>query len=152
MSGLTQQEIMDKHIQCLKEGRDACQSLAKNADPEYIFPRGHLYGSLKRALKALEGTCRQMAAFRDDTRWTKLGFVYARAMRVAQVKFVRQDWLAFRQIAEIFEVGLKRMDELANAKTGKTGVILPKRTDWLVLPDLKTPTPQLWTPQGRAMN
>lgn len=141
MSALTQQEILTKHTQCLKEARDACLSLARNADPEYIFPRGRLYGNLKRALQQLEGTCRQMAAYRNDTRWTKLGFVYARAMRVAQAKYVSQRWIAFKEMAEIFTQGLTRMNDLANKKTGRTGIILPKSYDWLTLPDLQ-PTRQ----------
>ena len=151
MSGLTEQEILSKHKQSLGEGRDACQWLGRNADPEYLAPRGRHYGNLKRALNALEGTCRQLAAFRADTRWTKLGFLYARAMRVAQAKFVRQDWMAFNQMQQLFENGLRRMDELQNAKTGKLGPILPKRTDWMVLPDLQPPQSP-WTPQGRLRN
>lgn len=138
MSGLTQQEILDKHGQCLKEGKDACTLLAKNADPTYIFPRGHLYGKLRRALTALEGSCRQMSMMRDDTRWTQLGFVYAKALRMAQTKFNAQDWLGLGKMGDLFDIGLKRMDDLANRKTGKSGVIMPDRYDWLVLPDHKT--------------
>ena len=132
-------EILSKHIQCLHEGRDACLELAKNADPEKAAPRGRPYGNLKRALKALEGTCRQMAFHRADARWTKLGFVYARAMRIVYAKFMDNNWAAFKEISQLFEIGLKRMEALATAKTGRTGAILPKRTDFLILPDVKTP-------------
>lgn len=138
MSGLTEQEIMSKHVQSLKEGKDACQWLAKNADPTYLAPRGRHYGNLKRALNALEGSCRQMAGFRGDTRWLPLGIIYAKAMRLAHRDFLRQNWLGFRSMEKLFENGLKRMDDLATAKTGKLGVILPSRPpDWLILPDHK---------------
>lgn len=92
-----------------------------------------------------------MSMFRSDARWTKLGFVYARALRLIQKKFTAMDWLAFRDLIPLFENGLKRMDELATAKTGRTGPILPQRTDWLILPQ-NVPKPSLWTPQGRMMN
>lgn len=143
MSGLTQSEILSKHTQCLKEAKDACDKLFKNADPTYIFPRGHLYGQLKRAITALEGTCRQMSMFRDDTRWTKLGFVYARALRMAQAKFSAQDWLFFGKFGELFTQGLTRMDELANKKTGRRGIIMPTDYSFLHLPDHKTPQQRL---------
>lgn len=143
MSGLTQQEVLSKHEQCLKEGGEACAQLAKNADPTYIHPRGHLYGNLKRALTQLEGTCRQMSMFRDDARWTKLGFVYARAIRMIQPKFVAQDWLFFGKLKPLFEDGLKRMDDLANRKTGRSGIILPTDYSFLHLPDQKTPQQRL---------
>lgn len=135
MSGLTETEIMDRHVQALKEARDACQWLAKNADPEWLAPRGRHYGNLKRALKALEGSSRQMAHFRGDGRWIKLGVLYARAMLTVHKAFLRQNWVVFRDIVPLFENGLVRMDDLATRRTGTTGPILPKRTDWLIMPD-----------------
>jgi hypothetical protein len=143
MNTVTQQELLAKHKECLKQGKEVCIQLAKNADPAYLFPRGHLYGQLRRALTQLEGTCRQLAANRDDTRWTKLGFVYARGLRMAQVKFNNQEWLFFRKFQELFEQGLVHMNDLATRKTGKSGIILPQRYDWLVLPDHKTPQQRL---------
>ena len=111
--------------------------LAKNADPERAAPRGRHYRALRDALSALEGTCRQLAHWREDTRWLKLGIVYAKAMRVAQQNFARQDWLGFKELSALFELGVRRMDELATKRTERVGMILPKRTDWLILPDAK---------------
>ncbi len=138
MSGLTEQEIIDKHIQSLKEGEDACKRLFINVDPEKAAPRGVLYGRLRRSLQELEGTCRQMAAWRDDVRWTKLGFVYARAMRVAQAEMTAHNWAAFGELSKLFQIGLVRMDELKNRKTGKIGPILPTGpVTWTQIPDIK---------------
>ena len=139
---LSENEIMDRHSQALGEARRACQRLGRNADPTYLAPRGHDYGNLKRALNALEGSARQMAHHRSDARWVKLGIIYARAMRAAQAKFVGQRWGYFNEMIKLFELGLRRMDELRNNKTGKAGPILPTRpTDWLILPDHKVPFP-----------
>lgn len=151
MSGLTEREILSRHTQSLGEARDACQWLARNADPEKIAPRNRHYRNLQKALKELEGTCRQMSAYRDDTRWLPLGIFYAKVMRTVTTKYRGMDWLAFGQIAQVFVLGIKKVETLAEAKTGRLGPILPKRTDWLILPDPKTPQ-TLWTPQGRMMN
>lgn len=151
MSGLTEREILTKHTQSLREAADACQWLARNADPEKIAPRARHYKNLQEALKELEGTCRQMCAFRDDTRWLPLGIFYAKIMRVATAQYASMNWLGFGRLAEVFKVGGPKVEALANAKTGKAGAILPKRTDWLILPPPAEPK-QLWTPQGRMMN
>lgn len=151
MSGLTENEIRSKHVQALKEARDACQRLALNQDPEKAAPRGRHYKNLKKALGELEGSCRQMSMFRSDARWTKLGFVYARAMRTARSMMLKQNWVGFGKLAELFVIGLKRLEDLDTRKTGTMGPILPKRTDWLQLPDVK-PHSSLWTPQGRLPN
>lgn len=130
---LSEQEVLSKHSQCLGEGHKACQRLGRNADPTHLAPRGHDYGELRRALKELEGTCRQMAALREDTRWTKLGIFYAKVMRAIQPKFVGQRWVWFGKLAELFEQGQRRVAELKDAKTGKLGPILPQNpSSWIL--------------------
>lgn len=152
MSGLTEQEILDRHMQSLNEAIQVCGWLSSNADPDRAAPRGRHYSKLKQALKELEGSARQMSHFRADTRWLKLGMIYAKAMRFAQRKFVAQKWLAFQELSKLFELGKVRMDELATVKTGrKLGALLPKRTDWLIMPEHNPPA-NLWLPQGRMMN
>lgn len=142
MSALTEQEIITKFQQSLKEGRDACAWLAKNADPEWLAPRGRHYRLLKTALSELEGCARQMSAFRDDSRWLPLGILYgAKTSRLAQKYFVHLDWGKFADLAKVFDLGLIRLNEL-QMKTGRTGAILPKRTDWLLLPNHTPPRPR----------
>lgn len=137
---LSEQEVITKFQQSLCEGRDACLWLARNADPEWLAPRGRHYRLLKTALSELEGCARQLSAFRDDTRWLPLGILYgAKAARLAQTYFVQLKWVKFKDLAQVFDVGLARMEELQK-KTGRIGPILPKRTDFLILPPHITPT------------
>lgn len=146
MSSLTEADILARHEQALGEAKRACQRLGRHADPEFFAPRGEDYGALRSALQALEGTSRQMVYFRSDTRWVKLGILYARAMRTAQLKFVGQKWMAFREMQVMFERGLRSMTDLRDRKTGIRGAILPSGpTDWLILPDHKVPTPNRGT-------
>lgn len=145
MTALTETEILDRHTQSLHEARQACQFLARQADPELLAPRGRHYQALKEALALLEGTCRQMAAFRDDARWLRLGMVYAKAMRLAQVKFVGQRWAAFGTMMGVFDNGLRNMTDLKDQRTGRRGMILPSRpSDWLVMPDFVVPQRGPW--------
>lgn len=137
---LSENEILDRHTQALGEAHRACQRLGRNADPEFLAPRGHDYGNLKRALNALEGSARQMAHHRADARWLKLGVLYARAARASQAKFVGQRWAWYKALMPLFENGQRSVDELRNRRTGmlSSSPILPSRpSDWLVLPDHK---------------
>ena len=144
---LSESEILSKHAQSLGEARDACQKLGRNADPTYLAPRGHLYSQLRTALQHLEGSCRQMAAWRADGHWTKAGIYYGRIARAAQAKFVRQDWRWFANAIVLFDRGLRGMKELAEKKTGRLSrePILPENpSKWLVLPNH---TPDLGKPK-----
>mgnify|MGYP001579444676 CR=1 FL=1 len=145
-SGLTEREILDRYVQALGEAKAACQYLGLNADPQYLAPRGAHYGNLRVALQALEGSCRQMAHFRADARWIKLGFFYAGVIRKMQVRFIGQRWLWFKELIALFETGQRRMEALRDRRTGRTGAILPTQpTDWLLLPDIKRPQPRMPT-------
>ncbi len=133
---LTEQEILDRHKQSLQEAFDAAQWLATQQRADNAAPRGRRYAALRRALDELEGSCRQMAHWRGDARWLKLGTIYTRAMQLAQRKYIGQRWVDFGTMSQIFAKGLRSMDELATRPTGKSGIILPTMgTDWLILPD-----------------
>lgn len=142
----TEQDILTKFTQSMKEATDACAWLARNADPEWLAPRGLHYRRLKTALSELEGCARQMSQYRSDTRWLPLGILYgAKASRLAQKYFVKLNWKGFAELSKLFEMGTRRAEELSNAKTGRSGIILPQRTDWLLLPDHKVPHPNRGT-------
>lgn len=141
MSDLTELEILDRHRDALGLAHRACQRLGQNARDDYLAPRGQHYGELKEALELLEGSARQMAHFRADARWLKLGVLYAKTMRIAQVKFIGQKWNAFNQMMPLFVNGKKHLEDL-QMKTGTRGPILPQNpSSWLVMPDLKIPMP-----------
>lgn len=141
---LSENEILDRHIQSLKEALDHSTWLGGQQDECMAAPRGGHYVRLRRALSELEGSARQMAHFRADARWVRLGTVYAKAMRVAQAKYIGQNWKAFWMMRQIFENGLRTCDELAHRKTETRGPILPSNpSDWIILPD--------WNPYDGAM-
>ena len=113
-----------------------CQRLGSQLDPEKAEPRGWQYAALRDHIGLLEGTSRQMAAFREDARWIRLGVQYAKLRRSAQKHFIAQRWKAFTQMMPIFEAGLRSVADLAEQKTGGIGPVLPKRpSDWLILPE-----------------
>lgn len=134
----TEQELIDRHVSALKEAKDACQELGRNADPDYIAVRGPHYRKLREALNLVEGTCRQLCAFRDDTRWLPLGIHYAKVMRLVQRKFVEQKWSHFRKLAPMFDIGLRQMQDLKDRRTGRRGSIL-----------IENPAPLLWMPDHK---
>lgn len=137
---LSESEIIAKHVQSLGEAREACQAIGRNADPEYVAPRGHWYVQLRKAMMALEGSARQMSHFRGDARWLKLGILYGKALRAAQAKFVGQNWRWFHDLQPLFENGLRSMADLRDMRTGRlsNSPILPANpSSWLVLPNHK---------------
>lgn len=143
MSNLGEREIIDRHCQALGEAHRACQELGRNADPDHIALKGGHYVALKAALDMLEGSARQMAHYRSDARWLKLGIHYAKVMRAVQVKFVGQRWAFFNQLMQLFTEGRRHMDDLATVKTGRIGAILPERpSDFLILPDWRPAMPR----------
>jgi hypothetical protein len=144
MSSLTEKEVLDRHVQALGEAHRACQALGRNANNEYLAPRGQDYGELREALEALEGSARQMSHFRSDARWIRLGVLYAKVMRTAQASFVAatidyRRWNDFNKLMPLFVNGKRQLHDL-QARTGVTGPILPQNpSNWLVLPDLRIP-------------
>jgi hypothetical protein len=147
MSDLSEVEILSRHKAALGEAREACLFLARNADPFQAAPRGHHYRMLRAALRALEGSSRQMAHWREDARWLKLGIHYAKAQRVAHQLFLKMNWLGFQTFSTMFDNGLSHLDELATRKTGHMGMILPKNTDFLRMPEMVP-----YRPNGRLMH
>lgn len=139
---LTEQDILDRHTQSLKEALDHCQWLGGQQDECNAAPRGGRYVRLRRALDELEGSCRQMAHFRGDARWVKLGTIYAKAMQLAQRLYIGQRWGEFGKMTMLFAKGLHSADQIANRRTGTMGTILPgsdllpgSASNWIILPD-----------------
>lgn len=143
---LSEAEVLDRHQQALGEAHAACQRLGASADPDRIMLRQGQYAALQKALKHLEGSCRQMAHFRSDARWVRLDTLYARLIHASQAKFVGQDWAWFSKIMPVFERGLRSMNDLKDMRTGRltSQPILPANpSSWLVFPDYRPPGPQI---------
>ena len=113
-----------------------CQRLGSQLDPEKAEPRGWQYAALRDHIGKLEGCCRQMAAFREDARWIRLGVQCAKMRRSAQRHFIAQRWKAFTEMMPFFEAGVRSGAALAEQRTSVRGPILPKNaSSWLVLPE-----------------
>lgn len=138
---LTEPEILSQHQASLRQARECCLALQINAVE--TRPRGALYIDLKLALKRLEGTCRQLAHNRGDARWLRLAQVYMgkdktlpasrtgielrtspSAEAIAERLFRGGQWLAFGELAKVFELGLRRADALATRKTERPGTLI----------------------------
>jgi hypothetical protein len=119
-------EFIAKHKEALAQAYEACQALKMNAvDPA---PRGWHYQRLVAANKELDGTCRQLFHWRgDDARWLKLGAIYTRASKVAARCLMLEKWAEFHQLAALYELGARRLMEMAERPTGRS-------IDKLVLP------------------
>lgn len=138
---LTEHQIMTQHLASLRQAREACLKLMRQAAE--TSPRGAVYMDLKAAIKRIEGTCRQMGHARGDARWFRLATIYAgRETRIAASRtgedvrrvpsaevlarkfFLGNQWLKFGDLATLFEVGLRRADELASRKTERRGTLI----------------------------
>lgn len=136
---LTESEILSQHRGQLRIAFEACERLKMNAvEPR---PRGHDYRQLKDATAKLEGTCRQMFHWRgDEAEWLRLGAIYARAAKTAHRLFLAESWALFGSLAELFQAGMRRVDDLAERPTGRSidKMIAPGDiSPWFEAPRLK---------------
>jgi hypothetical protein len=140
---LSENEIIDRHMQALGEAKRECLWLGAQQDEDMAAPRGRHYEALKVALKAAEGSARQMSYHRSDTRWIKLGILYAKVLRKAQQWYVSQAWRYFSEVTPMFDGAMRDMQALAERKTGmsSSNIILPSagNMDWVKVPDWKNP-------------
>lgn len=133
MAKLTEPEIFDCLETNFRLAAEHCEALAK-------LPRkGPTYKKLIEELKLIEGTCRQAAVWREDSRWLRLGMMMEEAHKRAG------DWLRgiaqpnggripiaegvkhplFMKLAENLRAGLALADLTKTAATHIRGAILP---------------------------
>ncbi len=137
----TEAEIISQHQASLRQARERCLILQKNqVEPRPSFAH-HI--ALLGACKRLEGTCRQMGHMRGDARWFRLATLYmgneatlpasrtgveARTQRSAGDMVNRlynsRNWAGFGQLAELFERGMRQVDELATRQTERKGTLI----------------------------
>jgi len=133
MGALTEQEIFNCLSENLRMAIDACDLLATTP------LKGPVYDRFRKALKLVEGSCRQASAWREDTRWLPIGLMMEEAHKRAgewlrgvktpdgkrrPIPFGEKHPL-FVRLAENLRALLKTVDDLRTKQTGRMGMILP---------------------------
>jgi hypothetical protein len=120
VSELTELEVLDCLRTALGAAAADCDRLARGV-------RGPVYRRLRDNLRRVEGSCRQITYFREDTRWLYF------AVRIPEVQRRVQKWLVekqpsakFKQLAEVLRKTEYEAQKLAIQATGRIGMILPR--------------------------
>jgi hypothetical protein len=124
MGALTEREILD----CLKTNTrlaiENCENLA-------VLPRrGPTYNAFRHQLKLIEGSCRQIAFWREDARWLQVGLAIEEAHKRAG-HWLRRHYPRplFVKLADNLRLLQTMSLGLETKATGKLGMILPKVAD-----------------------
>lgn len=145
MGRLTEREIFSK----MAEGFALC---AGYADKIAILPQtGPIYDKLRRELKLVEGTCRQAAYWRQDTRWLRIGMMMEEAHKRAgswlrgikkevngELVIVHYPRELFTKLADQLRGCEKIAIELRDKRPPKLGLILPETPSLGKLPHRDT--------------
>lgn len=151
MSTLLESEVFDRLFSAIGEARDACKNLAVRST------EGRDYSSLRDSLALIEGCCRQMGVFREDTRWLLPGMMVAECHKMAGGWLrgyydhgVHVKW-APGMMNKMFvglDAALENLavmaEKIRTEKTGKRGPILPD--SMLVTPERKQGRIALFNP------
>lgn len=134
MSDLTETEVLDRLKTSLREAIQASHTLAVSSR------KGPAYTKLREHLLLIEGCCRQVSVFREDTRWLNIGRAMSKAHELAggwlrgfkhpmtgvRVHFrSREQNPLFLKLAENLELTMVMVEQLRTQKTGRVGMILP---------------------------
>lgn len=134
MSDLTEQEVIDRLKQSIREAGQAAMDLAS------VSRRGPAYHKLREHLLLVEGCCRQLSVFREDTRWLNMGAAMHKAhelsggwlrgfkhpetgMRIAFSPKMKNP--LFVKLAENLAFMLVGVEDMLHKRTGVRGPILP---------------------------
>ncbi len=122
MSDLTETEIKDCLKSNLKLAADQCDLIA--AHPQ----SGPQFDRMRKALRLVEGACRQMAYWRQDARWLIPGRKMEDAHQIAR-KWLHRPTISSKKLFIGLAAALRKMladiDRLETARTGRAGMILP---------------------------
>lgn len=133
MGELTEREIIDCLATHFRLAAEDARSLAT------LPLKGPTYDSFRKKLRMIEGACRQMSAWREDTRWLPIGRMMAEVHQKAggwlrgykrddgvRVSFpAGQQNHLFGMLAAKLEQLHKVAEGLRTKATGKVGMILP---------------------------
>ena len=120
MSDLTEREILNCLYENLKSATTHCRLLAT------LPARGPTYNLLRQELKLVEGACRQIGHWREDSRWFQVGLMMEEVHRRSG------NWLRafsprklFITLAETLCNTYVYCNNLETNSTGRRGAILP---------------------------
>lgn len=120
MSTLTEAEIWDRLRTSLRSAIDLCGKLAT------VPAMGPNYRKMIEELELIEGSARQIGAFRFDMRWNLFGYEMARFhQRIGDVIRSRGAREIFLHMAKMMQGAMDQVEKLRTAKTGRRGPILP---------------------------
>lgn len=151
MTALSEQEIFACLFENARKAAEHCEQLAS------VPLRGPVYAALREELSLVEGACRQAAAWRDDTRWLRLGLMMAEAHKRSGAwlrTYTSKDGRAeahplFLKLAENLRHLRDRAERLKSRPTGRStmtqGPILPEVQEG---PHRDTKPVQVITPGG----
>lgn len=134
MGALTEVEIFDCMQHNFRVAITCCEALARRPSG------GVTYDRFRRALRMIEGCCKQANCWREDTRWLSIGRMMAEVHKRAG------DWLrgivqedgtrravprgelhpAFEMLAEHLNGFMKVAEQIRTQATGRIGMILPE--------------------------
>lgn len=123
---LSEREILDRMKSELKSA--ACEADLIASHPK----SGLAFGRLRASLKNAEGCCRQLAVFREDSRWLIPGVTLEKAHQIARA-WLHRPSVKSKKLFTGLAAALRQMyvdlEKLETARVGRTGAILPSAVD-----------------------
>ena len=134
MGALTEAEIFDCMRTNFRTAIDECEYLTKR-------PTGGIhYDRFRKALRLIEGTCKQANCWREDTRWLPIGKMMAEChLRAGEwLRGIKQEdgsrikiatgelHPAFAMLAENLKALMRLAEQIRFAATHRSGMILPE--------------------------
>jgi hypothetical protein len=120
MTVTAEQEIKDLFYSELRGAIEDCEALAK------LPVRGPTFIRMRERLKKIENCCRQMAAWRADTRWLPIGILMEGAHQISRKWIVKHHKRQlFMTLADRLRLLLNASEDLDRRATGRLGMILP---------------------------
>lgn len=141
MSDLTAREVFERLVTSFREAAEHCEALAVQINRV----KGQRYVKLREHLMLIEGSSRQAAFYRDDSRWLQIGqFAAESHKRCGNWLRSRLRGPMFLKLAENMRMMQRAAEEMRDQATGVRGPILPQQPKY----DPENRSVQVRTPGG----
>lgn len=123
---LTENEIFSQMKERLKSAASDCDLIASQP------LSGAFFKHMRESLKLVEGSCRQMAMCREDSRWLTPAMYMERAHQIARAWLHRPSVKSkklFVGLAAALRAMYRDIEKLQNNPVGRAGAILPASVD-----------------------